>query len=134
MTKKDGKNGQGSDDVRGSTSQWAGKSKPVFVEGYLDTNDQKWLQDHMGDQLAYISELFQSLDDTYTLSCKYDSTSQRFMATLTCRLQGHTNTGRILVSRGADTVNALYALAYRHFIKYDGQWGDTTSTSERLWD
>lgn len=134
MTKKDGKNGQGVSELRGNATQWGSKSKPIFIEGYLDANDQDWLQDHLADQLAYISELLQSLDEEYTLSCKYDTTSQRFMATLTCRVQDHDNTGRILVSRGSDTINALYALAYRHFIKYSGKWGGASGTSERLWD
>lgn len=114
--------------------KWGNGPKPKFIEGYLDTDDKKWLHANVDNQLVHVAELLQSIEDEYSISCKYDPNSHRYLASLTCRVQNHFNSGCILVSRGATPIDALYALAYRHFVKFDGKWQEMGVGSESLWD
>lgn len=134
MGKKDGNTEDVKSGLRGAATKWGNGAKPIFVEGYLTTDDKQWLSDNVENQLSLVSELLQSIDDEYSLSCKFDANSQRFLASLTCRVQNHHNSGCILVSRGATPIDALYALSYRHFVKFDGKWRDSTGASDSLWD
>lgn len=109
-------------------------SRAEFIEGFLGEADKKWLQDNSNAALEHILRLIDEIGDVYTLSCKYDSNSSRFMATLTCRVDDNPNTGCILVQRASSPTHALYALSYKHFVKYEGVWGNGGSGDRGLWD
>jgi len=108
--------------------------KPIFIEGYLNAEDKEWLQAHLDDQHILIAELLQSVGEEYVVSCKFDHTSLRFQSSLTCRVKNHINSGCVLVSRGATPLDSLYALAYRHLFKFEGEWRGTSGEVEGLWD
>jgi len=110
--------------------------RPSFIEGYLNASDKEWLRAHYNEQLQFVAELLNEVGDAYVCSVKFDADSQRFKATLTCRKNSLVNANCILVSRGATSIDALYALAYRHYVKFAGEWGSGSGDveSEGLWD
>ena len=108
--------------------------RPVFIEGFLNAEDRMWLEAHVGDKLAYVAELLDALEDTYQLKVKFENDTSRYFASLTTVGKNHVNSGCCLVSRGATPTDTLYALAYRHFIKFDGDWRQGGSSNDSLWD
>lgn len=98
------------------------QSKYDFVSVYLSVEDKQWLESNRSRALEYICQLIESLSDTYKLSCNFDSHSGRYLATLTCRVPNHPNSGLIMAIRGSTELNSLYALSYSHFEKLGEEW------------
>jgi len=133
MSKKVEKPHEQPSDSRGSTAGWKSTPKPVWVEGWLDATDKEWLSTNRNNSLAYVGELLGEIGDEYTLSCKFDERSTKYRADLICRVNNHINSGHILVSRGSTPLAALFALAYKHFVKYKGEWRGVVTEDNDEW-
>jgi len=105
---------------------------PIFVEGFLNDTDKDWLETHRNTIPECVFALFELVEVGYILSVKFEERSSRFVASLTMREKNHVNSGMCLISRGANPTAALYALYYRHYIKFTEEWRDagTTATGE----
>lgn len=108
--------------------------RPVFIEGFLNADDREWLESHMGNKLVYVGELLDALEDTYVLKVKFELDTSRFFASITTVVKNHVNSGCCLVARGATPIDTLYALAYRHFVKFEGEWRGAGGENDSLWD
>lgn len=105
-------------------------NKPtVFIEGYLDERDRDWLDSNADSQYELILEFLAGLPPGLKLGLGYEERSERYKATLTCSIEGHADNNKVLSSRAATPTAALFALYYRHNVKYKDGWGQAKASS-----
>lgn len=101
--------------VGGSASGTTGRGSfvPVqWVNPYLDNNDKRWLEDNYKQCNELVLEFVDALSETASLSSKYDSRSDRWLASVVFTGDGDPNNGWAVSMRGATRIDSLYALSY----------------------
>lgn len=116
-----GTNGGGQPSVSGQRLQ--------FVDGYLDKDDLAWLEDHASESDALILDLITESGNYGGMSCKFDEKSGKYLAILFGGGTPEFNSGYALTSRGASPIDALYALAYKHLIKFRRAWASVAGSA-----
>ena len=104
-----------------------------FIDGYLTESDRKWLHDNNADGNSLILDLITGMGDFGGLSCKFDAKSGKWLAILFGGDLPETFTGYALTARAATPDDALYALAYKHFVKFAGGWPTSGNSPDERW-
>lgn len=120
--------------VSGQQGNGKGFTPVTFVDGYLDDNDRKWLADNYQDSTTLIVDLIGEIEDYGGISCKYDAKSGKFLAILFGGDLPETNTGFALTSRASTPHDALYALSYKHIVKFSRKWGSAAGSAGSRWE
>lgn len=105
-----------------------------FVDGYLTDTDRQWLEDNIKDQSGWVLDLISDAREYGGLSVKFDAKSGRYLAILFGGDSPETNQGYALTARSATTVDAVYALAYKHYVKFARKWGGVEGERASRWD
>lgn len=124
--------GKASSDKGQSDNRFKGSYQ--FVEGYLNDTDKQWLNDNLDGSDEMVYSLVCELDPCFKLSVSFDVRSDRYLASIARIDVGHSDSGKILVSRGATRFDALYALAYRFKVKFSAGWGEASLNSASRWE
>lgn len=132
MARNRGSEKQSGNDAQSSSgaSKWRNRNPVRWVNGYLNKDDIEWLvanDKHIND---LVLEFIDALSDAASLSCKYEASSDKYLAAVVFTGDGDPNDGWACSMRGSNRVDALYALAYVVAEKYKwklGTAGDDTS-------
>lgn len=100
-----------------------------FVDGYLDKDDLAWLENNAEGADSLILDLITESGDYGGLSCKFDEKSGKYLAILFGGSTPDFNSGFALTSRGSSPIDALYALAYKHIVKFRRGWSSFASSA-----
>lgn len=121
-------------DGRGKTGKPHG-SGLKWVDGYLNDDDKQWLEAHRNEAPDYIFRLIRDSETGGSIQVKFDTYSGKYQAIYFAAPDDDNNGGCALSHRASSPVVAVFVLAYKHFVKYEGQWtDDKTSDSGGLWD
>lgn len=71
--------------------------------------------------------LLKEIEGGYKVTISYDNRNKCFSAYLIPVEPSSPNAGCILSARGTSPYSVLRGLAYRHFIVFDGTWGNRQS-------
>lgn len=104
-------------------ARWGDKSPIKWVNGYLNAADVEWLVAHDKQCADLVLEFIDALPEAATFSCKYESNSDRYLASIVFTGDGDPNDGWGCSMRGATRVDAIYALAYIVAEKYKWSLG-----------
>lgn len=107
--------------------------KPKYVNVYLNEQDCEWLESNYATANDYFTDFVDTLPTTYGISLYQDSTSGKWNAILSCNDDFDPNNGCKLSVRVSSAVDALYALAYAHDVKFEGKWGNGTGSAASRW-
>lgn len=89
---------------QGSSLQW--------VSANLNSGDKDWLRANVNHAMEFVAELLEELDESFSLSVKFDDKSRKYLSVLVCTAAEHEGAGCAISMRGATPFDSLYALAY----------------------
>jgi len=117
-----------------STSPYGSRLK--WVDGYLNDEDRKWLENQRPEVGLWVLKLINAQAGGYKISCSFDSTSSKYCARLIPDDVDCENSGYGLSHRASDPTVALFVLSYKHFVKYEERWSDAEDSSrvDGLWE
>jgi len=123
-----------------SAPNQAGRSNTSFertrlnwVSCYFDLPDREWLASEDHNYSLHICGFLDGLPLSYTVSSKYDSSTDRWLSTCICNDPSDVNHNSALTARGATRLDSLFALAYSHDYKLKGVWGGSADTDLGRW-
>lgn len=108
-------------------------NKLIWVNAYLDETDKQWLKANRDNEYECIMQLFDELPEGYTISSKFDKTSDRWIAVCICDVVHDDNYNHALSMRGASRTSALYALYYTHVVKLNRSWATSQPADFSEW-
>lgn len=120
----------------GSTSRKP-KGKPNSFGGYtfltvsLSSEDKEWLATADCALEFPIQGLLDLVQEGYKVSFNYDGKNHTHIATLTDNSPESPTHKSILSGRGSSTLNAWFALMYRHNILLQKDWSSAAHQTER---
>ena len=110
-------------------------TNPVtFIDGYLNDQDKKWLEDNYKDSASLIADLLAELGEYGGLTGKPDKQSGKYLVILFGGADEAHCTGFALTARATDPFDAYYALAYKHLLKFERKWGGAGGQAASRWD
>jgi len=104
----------------------------VWVSPYISEQDRVWLKRNSDSIPAVICRFLDELPLGYSVSCKYDNKSERWLAMCVCNEPNDVNDGCALTARASTRVKSLFILAYLHLMALEGNWG-AASADEDDW-
>lgn len=93
-----------------------------WLSPYIDKADLDWLESNVDSMPEYVFGFLSELPVGYTLSSKFDPTSDRWLTTCICSAGDDPNEGIALTARGASRIDSLYTLAYLAAGKLEWNW------------
>lgn len=106
-------------------------SEYTFVNLHLVSDEVKELLSLIETDELPLEGFMALVDDGYKLSFSYDEMNDSYVASMTDKRDSSGTYGVILTGRGDSVLNAWYSLAYKHFVKLDGDWTDIQSKTAK---
>jgi hypothetical protein len=90
--------------LKGNVARWLSPN--------LTSEDKAWLAANVNRLPEYICGFLHDAGRGYTVSCKFDQNTDRWLSTIICNDDTDGNFSVAVTGRGSTRINSLYTLAY----------------------
>lgn len=105
----------------------------VWFNPSINAEDEKWLGDNLPTIGQVVCQLVDGMSTDDRLSCKFDTNSGRWLATVFVDTGNESKTVIGVSLRGATAADALYGLAYCVVYKHEWQFDVESPDDQRRW-
>lgn len=108
------------------------QNRITFYDGYLDTDDRKWIEDNWSNAPREIFDLLTHAEQFGGVSCKYSERDGKWLAILFGGDTPESGAGFALTARASTATLALFVLAYKACHKFTNHWFASSGGNDTL--
>jgi len=100
------------------------EKKPRWISVELTANQKEDMKSRLSTLTEMNEWLLRMLEQDYKVTLAWDSYNEAYATFVYPVGEEHPNNGHVLSNRGSSPVSALRGALYRHFVVFDGTWGN----------